>query len=240
MKLTRNTILITGGSTGIGLVLAKTFLEMDNQVIITGRNQKKLQEAEKMHPGLHTIVADMENRQDIQELAKKTEHCNIVINNAGIQYNYQLADEKVDVSMLEQEFHINLIGPTLLIKLMLPNLLKKKSAAIVNVTSGLAIVPKQSAAVYCASKAALHSFTIALRYQLEKTVVKVFEIMPPLVDTQMTHGRGTGKITAQSLVNEFLADFENDKYFSKIGKVKLLVIIQRLWPGLAARILRNS
>lgn len=121
-----------------------------------------------------------------------------------------------------------------------PKLLEKKEAAIVNVSSGLGLVPKESAPVYCASKAGLHIFSKSLRYQLESTNVKLFEIIPSLVDTDMTKGRGKGKLIPEQLVEEFWKNFVKDKYEIKIGKVKLLHLINRISPKLAESIMKKG
>jgi short-subunit dehydrogenase involved in D-alanine esterification of teichoic acids len=113
-------------------------------------------------------------------------------------------------------------------------------AAVVNVSSGLALVPKKSAPVYCGTKAGLHLFTKALRYQLEGSPVKVFEIIPPVVDTPMTAGRGRGKISPKQLVEEFMRAFAKNQFEVNIGKVKLLRLINRLLPSLADRIMKNG
>ena len=119
-------------------------------------------------------------------------------------------------------------------------LMDQPSAAIVNITSALAVVPKQSAPIYCATKAALHSFTKALRYQLDGTPVNVFEIIPALVDTAMTKGRGKGKISADALAKEALRGIESDKYEIQIEKTKLLLALNRILPSVAERIIRNG
>ncbi len=130
--------------------------------------------------------------------------------------------------------------PVTLCGLLLPVLSVQPQAAIVHVTSGLGLVPKKSAPVYCATKAGLHLFTKALRYQLEGSPVKVFEIIPPVVDTPMTAGRGSRKISPQQLVDEFMRAFERDRFEVSIGKVKLLRLISRLAPAVADRILKNG
>jgi uncharacterized oxidoreductase len=122
----------------------------------------------------------------------------------------------------------------------LPVLLRNENSAIVNVSSGLAISPKKSAPVYCATKAAIHNFTKAFRYQMEGTNVKVFEILPPIVETPMTEGRGKNKISSEELVNEFMNDFKKNKEESYIGKSKLLKFINRISPKLSDRILKNG
>jgi short-subunit dehydrogenase involved in D-alanine esterification of teichoic acids len=240
-----NTVLITGGSSGIGLALARKFLQENNTVIITGRNPQKLADVKKIFPDIITEVADLNDFNALQQLVNRYPNVNILINNAGIQYNYEFINPEIKVELIETELRTNLIAPLQLIKLMLPHLLTKKEAAIVNVSSGLGLVPKQSAPVYCASKAGLHIATKALRWQLETTSIKVFEIIAPLVDTPMTQGRGKGKISPDALVNEFWDNFTSDgyacrrhRYEMRIGKTKLLFFLLRWFPQVAEKILR--
>lgn len=241
-----NTVLITGGSSGIGLAFAKRFLQAGNRVIITGRNAEKLATVQAEYPEIITEVADMANLEALQKLAARYPDVNILINNAGIQYNYDFVDSTVPIEFIETELKINLIAPLQLTKLMLPQLLIQPKAAIVNVSSGLGLIPKQTALVYCGSKAGLHIATKALRWQLEATSVKVFEVIAPLVDTPMTDGRGKGKIAPDALVDEFWDVFCHawrspnlqHNYEIPIGKVKLLLVLQRWLPKLAEKILR--
>lgn len=233
-----NTVLITGGSSGIGLALARKFLQAQNTVIITGRNSQKLADVKQMFPDVITEVADSNDFNALQKLVNRYPNVNILINNAGIQYNYDFVNPEIATELIETELQTNLIAPLQLIKLMLPHLITKPKAAIVNVSSGLALVPKQTAPVYCASKAGLHIATKALRWQLETTPIKVFEIIAPLVDTPMTQGRGKGKISPEALVDEFWNDFTRNRYEIKIGKTKLLFFLQRWFPQVAEKILR--
>jgi uncharacterized oxidoreductase len=238
VNTTHNTVLITGGTSGIGFALAQKFLHQGNDVIVTGTNFQKAEAIKHQFPVMTVELADMRDRQALEKLVYRYPDVNILVNNAGIQYNYDFANSAIDVEQIEVELDINLLGPLYLTKLLLPQLLNHPTAAIINVSSGLGIVPKQSAPVYCASKAALHSFTKALRWQLEKTSVRVFEIIPPIVDTAMTQGRGRGKITPEALVEEFWRDFSHDRFEMRIGKTKLLFALQRLMPSLAERIMR--
>ena len=238
MKTTHHTVLITGGTSGIGLALAKRFLLEGNAVIVTGTNAQKADAVKRNLPELTVELADMRDREALEKLVYRYPDVNILINNAGIQYNYDFVDTAIAPAQITTELDINLVSHLYLSKLFLPQLLKHPTAAIVNVSSGLGIVPKQSAPVYCASKAALHSFTKALRWQLENTSVRVFEIIPPIVDTAMTRGRGRGKITPEVLVQEFWHGFSNNRYEMRIGKTKLLFMLQRLMPSLAERIMR--
>lgn len=238
MKTAHHTVLITGGTSGIGFALARRFLREGNAVIVTGRNPQKAAAVKHELPTLTIELADMRDHQALEQLVYRYPGVNILINNAGIQYNYEFADPAIAAAQIATELDINLFSPLYLTKLFLPQLLSHSTAAIINVSSGLGIVPKQSAPVYCASKAALHSFTKALRWQLEGTSVRVFEIMPPIVDTAMTQGRGRGKIAPETLVEEFWRNFSRDRYEMRIGKTKLLFVLQRFIPALAERIIR--
>ncbi|KAF3886787.1 MULTISPECIES: SDR family oxidoreductase [Nostocales] len=239
MKTTHNTVLITGGTSGIGLALAKRFLRQGNTVIVTGTNAKKAEAVKSQLPTVTVDLTDMRDRQALRNLASRYPDVNVLINNAGIQYNYNFADPGIGYDLIETELDINLISPLYLTKLFLPQLLSQPSAAIINVSSGLGIVPKQSAPIYCASKAALHSFTKTLRWQLEGTSVRVFEIIAPMVDTAMTQGRGRDKISPEVLVEEFWSNFVQNRYEMRIGKTKLLFVLQRFMPAIAEQIMRR-
>jgi uncharacterized oxidoreductase len=244
MKLTGNTILITGGSSGIGLALAKAFYDLGNTIIVAARNIEKLNALKAQLTGGNIIECDITRQADIDKLVLFIEMnhpgLNMLFNNAAIQYNYDFTTEYNIGSKIEYEINTNLTATVKLCSLLLPTLLKNDNAAIVNISSGLAISPKKSAPVYCATKAAIHNFTKAFRYQMEQTNLKVFEILPPVVATPMTEGRGKNKISPEQLVNEFMHDFRNNKVESYIGKTKLLRIINRISPKLADRILKNG
>jgi uncharacterized oxidoreductase len=246
MMLSGNTILITGGSSGIGHKLAKRFLNLDNKVIITGRDKAKLEAIKIELPGIEILQCELTDPNSFNELVTSIEQkyydLNILINNAAIQYNYTFIYEQNLVNKIDYEIATNFIAPIKLTGLLLPVLLQNKESAVVNVGSGLAIAPKMSASVYCATKSAIHSFSKTLRYQLEDKGIKVFEIVPPLVETPMTEGRGRGKskITPDQLVEEFIRDFAKNKFESYIGKSKLLKFIHRLAPNLADRVMKNG
>ena len=242
MQLNNNTILITGGGTGIGFAMAQRFLSLGNTVIITGRNTNKLEAAKKVLPGLHTISCDITKQADLDNLVHSIEQqfpeLNILINNAGVQYNYDFATTHDTLHKAEYEMQANRLGPIKLISLLLPVLDRNNKAAIVNVTSSLGLVPKQSAPVYCGSKAGLHIFTKALRYQLKD--INVFEVIPALVDTAMTQGRLKNKISPEQLADEFIRGFEKNRYEISIGKVKLLRVLHRISPSLADSIISKQ
>jgi uncharacterized oxidoreductase len=244
MQINRNVILITGGTSGIGAELVQQFYELNNKLIVTSSNQENLDKLKIKYPNISTIACDLGDslsvRKLIDQCLKEFSGLNIFINNAGIQNNYLWTEEKEGYKKIENEVQINFISPMQIIYGLLPLLTTKQNSAIVNVSSGLAFAPKKSAPIYCATKAAVHNATKALRYQLETTTVKVFEIIPPLVDTAMTQGRGKGKISPKQLVDEFISNFKNDKLESNIGKTKLLRLIQRISPKIADNILKNG
>ncbi len=242
MRLHKNKILITGATAGIGKALTEKFLEFDNEIIAVGRNKEKLEELEKLDKRITPFKCDISKQDGLDKLILfvEQEHSdlNILINNAGIQYNYNFADGHQLLHKVEHEINVNFLVPLKLIALVLPILKINDNSAIVNVSSGLALVPKMDAPVYCGTKAGIHIFSKALRYQLNK--IKVFEIIPPLVDTAMTKGRGKGKISPQKLVDEFIKAFKKNKFEVNIGKVKLLRIINRISPRLADKIMKGK
>lgn len=244
MILTGNTILITGGTSGIGLELASRFLSLGNRVIISGRDPQKAEQIKKQMPGVELLTGDLADDRSLQSLVhsitERFPELNVLINNAAVQYNYTFADEPGVMDKISYELAANLAAPIKLTSALLPLLLQKKHSAVVHVSSGLAIAPKRSASVYCATKAAIHSYSKSLRYQLEGSPVKVFEIIPALVETPMTAGRGRSKISPARLADEFLKNFGADVYESYIGKAKLLWLMARIWPAMADRLMKDG
>jgi uncharacterized oxidoreductase len=188
MNLASNTILITGGASGIGLAIAERFLAAGSKVILCGRRADKLREAQKKHPEFVTHVCDVEQAAERTELfawaVREFPKLNVLVNNAGIQRRVQLAAQE-DWEQTRQEIAINLDAPIHLSRLFIPHLMKQQNPAILNVTSGLSFVPLANVPVYCATKAALRSFTLSLRHQLAGSGVQVVEIIPPAVDTDL-------------------------------------------------------
>lgn len=204
MRLSSNTVLITGGASGIGLGLAERFLKAGSEVIVCGRREEKLREAKERLPALHTRVADLGDdagRVGLFEWAVRSfPTLNVLVNNAGIQLRSSLTDPG-EWERSREEIGVNLEAPIHLSMLFAPHLRTRERAAIVNVTSGLAFAPMARVPVYCATKAALHSFTVSLRHQLAGTTVEVVEIIPPAVDTDLG---GPGLHTFGVKVGEFL------------------------------------
>lgn len=189
MNLASNTVLVTGGASGIGLALAARFLQAGSTVVVCGRRADKLAEAARLHPGLHPHVADVATAAGREALAAWVQAefpgLNVLVNNAGIQQRTPVADLASNWEASRQEIAINLEAPLHLTALLLPRLSQQPGATIVNVTSGLAFAPLAAVPVYCATKAALHSFTLSLRQQLVPTGVQVLEIVPPAVNTDL-------------------------------------------------------
>lgn len=245
MKLAGQTILITGGGSGIGLALAKQLAGMDNQVIIVGRDFAKLEAAQREVPSLATYSCDISQEEERLRLAEWVYHnypkLSVLFNNAGIQLHTRFDLKQLpSLELLQQEMDTNFTAVIRLSSLFLPLLRQRPEAAIINVTSGLALAPKQSAPIYCASKAALSSFTRTLRYQLESTAVQVVEAMAPMVDTDMTAGRGKGKISPQQFAREVIRGIQQGRAVIHGGKVKLLYLLHRLIPELTYRIMRHG
>ena len=182
--------MITGGSAGIGLAIAETFVNAGNEVIICGRRESKLAEAKQKLPQLHTRVCDVSKKQEREELfqwvTSEFPEINMLINNAGIQKETDFLKGAPELYDGESEIEINLTGTVHLSALFTPYLLQQKNErAIVNITSGLAFIPLKILPVYCATKAGLHSFSQSLRSQLAETNIRVFEIAPPNVKTEL-------------------------------------------------------
>lgn len=244
MQSSGNTILITGGASGIGLALARQFHARQNRIILTGRDPDKLARATASLPGASTFPADLSDPASIETLCDylASEHpgINILVNNAGVQYACDFRTGQNIPQNILSETAVNFLAPLQLTARLLPCLSRQPAAAVVFVSSALYIAPKRSAPVYCATKSAIHTFARALRYQLEGSPVKVFDIIPPLVDTAMTASRASGKISPDHLAATFLRLFESDVYEQHIGKARLLQLLARLSPALAGRLLRNG
>jgi len=211
MKLSGNTVLITGGATGIGYAMAESFLEAGNDVIICGRREDRLLKAKQKHPDIHIKVCDVADEEDRKTLFKwSTENfsdLNILVNNAGVQRDIDFTKGVAEFLAGESEIKINLEAPIVLSGMFIPFLTGKKEAAIINVSSGLGFVPAARMPVYSASKAGLHAFSMALRHQLKNQRIKVFEVVPPAVDTELNaEGRAKrGNFKANLEPAEFVA-----------------------------------
>ena len=232
MRTTGNTILITGGATGIGLALAGSFLVRGNDVIICSRTQANLAKAKERFPGLHTIRCDVSKEKERKELHDRVmsefPSTNVLVNNAGIQRMIDMKKGTADLlGYLEanggDEIDINFKAYVFLAAHFIPELMKRDEAAILNVGSGLGFVPIAAMPVYCATKAAVHSFSVSLRHQLKEGPIKVFEIIPPIVDTDLDKGardrRGQSDrgIPPEEVAKATLNGMEKDEFEIGVG-----------------------
>lgn len=244
MDLRGKRFLVTGATGGIGGALAATLRDRGARVVVHGRSPARL--AALADAGFETIEGALDSDGATARLAARVlvgGPLDGLVNNAAIQ---TLADFRADgdidgqLAAIDQELAVNLRAPIHLTRRLLPTLLARPDAAIVNISSGLALVPKQSAPVYCATKAALHSFSTSLRWQLAGSSVRVFEALPPIVDTAMTAGRGRGKLSPARCAEAIVRGVERNRATIYVGKSAVLALLVRLSPGLAARILRSS
>ncbi len=238
MKTTQNTILITGGSAGIGLAIARLFSEQGNHVIITGRNQERLLQAQAQLKNVTAIQSDVSKEEDINALVTQLQQdfpaLNIVINNAGNAYVHNLASDMQTADKAAEEMLTNYISVIRLNEKLLPLLRQQQAAAIVNVSSIAAFVPGSRIPTYSASKAALHSYSQSLRFSLAATTVKVFELMPPLVNTDFSQDiGGINGIPASVVADDLLEAIHKDIYEIRVGGTADLYNLQRSSPEAA-------
>lgn len=252
MELKNSTILITGGTSGIGLEFVKQLTEKGANVIVTGRNMDALNATKKTFPDVHTFQSDVSKPQDIEQLYKditqQFPELNIIINNAGIMRNIDVQDTSMDLENITREIEINLSGTIRMNHQFLPHLTTKKTAAIVNISSGLAFIPLPISPVYSATKSGIHAYTRALRLQLKKTRVKVFELIPPATATtlmdvfsQEVDQKSAGPIMkVEKLVQIALNGIQKDKLEIKPGMSKLLSLMGRTAPKFFLNFIHNT
>lgn len=242
MKLTNNTILITGGTLGIGLSLGRALLQLGNTVILLGRNKAKLTELEA--EGFETIECDLSEQEHIEkaviQIQNRFPNINMLFNNAGVQYNYNFTEGVIPLTKISQELNINVTGQLILTQLLIPLLSNAEKAFIVNTTSGLGAYPKDDGLVYSASKAAMRNFTIGLRNVLKDTSIRVLEFIPPVTDTGMTRERNEAKMSADDLIKSILPQLQKEKSILTVTKMRIFPWIAFLLPSLAHKILSKS
>ena len=240
MDLKNSTILITGGTSGIGLELVRQLTEKGSTIIITGRKQEALNEAKRQFPNIHCFQSDVSDPQDIERLYESVTQqfpdLNIIVNNAGEMRLLDVQDASKDLENMTREIDINLKGTIYMVHQFLPHLIKKHTAAIVNVSSAIAFMPYSTAPVYSASKAGVHAYTLALRQQLDKTRVKVFELVPPGVNTNLQNDwvlppNPNQMMDVDKLVGVAIKGLQNDKLEIKPFLVSVIKFLSRLMPN---------
>lgn len=233
MHTTGNTILITGGSSGIGNALALRLHQLGNAVIVTGRDPRKLEKLRLAQPEIEVHVCDIRNDRHVEGLREKVAgRANILINNAAILQQLSLCED-ADLQSQMDEIDTNLNGTLRMVHAFLPSLRRHDAAAIVNVSSALAFVADAGSPIYSATKAALHSLTQSLRHQLRGTNIKVFELIPPLTDTPMAaHAPDLPKLSPEKVVRALIAGLERDRFEITPGLSGVARNLSRLAPRL--------
>jgi uncharacterized oxidoreductase len=248
MDLSSSTILITGGTSGIGFELAKQLIERGATVLITGRKINALNEAKKKIPGVHVFQSDVSKQQEIETLyasvIQQFPKLNILVNNAGIMRLIDLQQASSDLEDINREIATNLSGTIQMVQQFLPHLTQQKSAAIVNVSSAIAVMPLPLAPVYSASKAGVRAYTRALRLQLEGSPVKVFEVIPPSVGTNLQKEWGIAMDTSMDMPVEKMASvivkaLEKNTFEIKPMMTQILMKVNGLLPNTMIRIGNN-
>jgi len=240
MDLKNSTILITGGTAGIGLEMVKQLTEIGTTVIVTGRKLDALNETKKQFPDVHTFQSDVSNPQDIKDLFETVTtlfpKLNMIINNAGMMRLIDLQDQSLDLENINREIATNLTGTVQMVHQFLPHLLKQPSAGIVNVSSGIAFMSYSAAPIYSATKAGVRAYTQALRLQLEDTNVKVFEMIPPGVKTKLQDNwvkkpNERMMMDADDMVKVAVDGLQRDKKELKPFMIRLIKLATRMMPG---------
>jgi uncharacterized oxidoreductase len=249
MNLNNSTVLITGGTSGIGLEFVKQLIQQNANIIITGRDLTKLDQAKRQFPQIHTFQSDVSNPKDIEKLYQNVTsqfpQLNIIINNAGIMRNMDLQDTSMSLEDITREIDTNLSGTIRMAHQFLPHLKTMKNAAIVNVSSGLAFVPLSISPVYCATKAGVHSYSQSLRLQLKNTSIKVFELAPPGTETPLMD-EFTGIVDSNQnmkvdkMVSIAIKGILKDKLEIRPGLSNVLKIMSRVAPNFIANMLHQT
>ena len=241
MKLTNRTILITGGSAGIGLAFALKFLELGNRVLVTGRRQAVLDDVKAKHPALHAIRSDVADPAQVAALAESIKRdfpeLDVLVNNAGISRYKNLSIPASDLADLMTEVNVN-VGGVIRMTSAFIDLLKGNRGTLINVSSALAYVPLPCLPIYCATKAAIHSYTQSLRFQLEDTGMEVIELMPPAVRTEMTADlpdEALSLITTDKLVALSIASLKRGALEVRPGQSAQLALLRRVAPDFINR-----
>ncbi|MBX7457728.1 SDR family NAD(P)-dependent oxidoreductase [Qipengyuania sp. 1NDH17] len=237
MRIEGKTALVTGGTAGIGEQLALQLAAKGAKVIVTGRSEERL--ASMRERGFEAIHADLSNPAGVDALVAALDErdFDILVNNAGQGVDHDFREAAPDMGDTDDCIHANLNAPIRLTTALVPQMAGLERATIVNVTSGLAIAPRAGSPVYCATKSGLRSYTQAIRAQLNDMGIHVIEALPPVVDTQMTAGRGGHKMSAEDCAAAIVHAIEKDRDEANIGMVKILKRVHSISPALARNIM---
>lgn len=225
-------------------MLVQELHERGNRTVVMGRSRTKLDDLEKCFDTVTTYPCDLSRRGQVEEamdqITARHPDISLLINNAAVQFTPTFIADDFEYSGIDVEITTNLTAPLSITSLFLSSVLPRQSQArIVNISSGLAFYPKTGSAVYCATKAAIHSVSQSLRYQLEKTPVAVTEVILPLVDTPMTHGRGSGKLSAKDAATAIIEGIEAGRDEIYVGKARFLLPLMRVAPGIVKRMMKR-
>jgi uncharacterized oxidoreductase len=239
MDVNGKAVLLTGGSAGIGREIARQLKAKGAKVLLTGRDPARLAAMES--EGFETLAAELSSPAGVDALvaALGDRPIDILVNNAGVGVPHDVRKSIPDPELTDACLYANLAAPVRLITALLPRLRTRPEAAIINVTSGLAIAPNTASSVYCASKAGLRSYTMALRAQLAGEPIAVIEALPPVVDTQMTIDIPRNKMPASECARQIIAALEQGRDEANVGMVKVLRAVYSFSPALARRVMRR-
>ncbi|NBR32294.1 MAG: SDR family NAD(P)-dependent oxidoreductase [Sphingomonadaceae bacterium] len=237
MQLAGKTIVLTGGTDGIGRELALQLRAKDAHLILTGRTASRVAEMQSL--GFEVITADLSQPEGVEAVLKGLgkRPIDILINNAGAGSDHDFREAQPDLADNDRCIFLNLNAPIHLITRLMAGLKSRPEAMIVNVTSGLAIAPRAGGPVYCATKAALRSYTQAIRAQLAGTSVHLLEALPPVVETKLTAGRGSRKMAPAECARQIVVGMEKNAQEANVGMVKLLQAVHSISPALARKIM---
>ncbi|WP_197038354.1 SDR family oxidoreductase [Billgrantia saliphila] len=245
MQLKERTILITGGTSGIGRALVEQLAHKNHAVIVIASNREKLSSLSTAYDNVFSYPCCLADRQEVEStiatILERHPDVSVAINSAGIQVQPLLRDPQFSFDSIGKEITVNLTAPIWICSLLINHFLALGfSSAYINLTSALALYPKRSSAVYCATKAGLLNFSRSLSYQLESTSVHVHAAILPLVDTPMSEGRGRSKISAAQAATEIVSGVEKNRDVIYVGKARFMPILSRLSPGLMANLMKRG
>ncbi|TEW44072.1 SDR family NAD(P)-dependent oxidoreductase [Psychromonas algicola] len=242
MNINKKRIVITGGTSGIGYQMVK-YLQSNNEIIVISKNENRLVALSKEFENVITYQADLSKLEEVESVAKliteRFQKIDVLINNAAVQYTPTFIDNAFKYDSINHEIMINFTSICCLTYLLLPALTHQNKAAILMINTGLALAPKTTSAIYCATKSALNNFTQSLRYQLENSNISVQQAFLELVETGMTAGRGNNKMSAEEASKIIIKGLKEDVLEHDIGKVKLLRLLLRLVPSVAKKIMKK-